>query len=246
MRKVTKIKILILLKNFLFFIFLIIFPIFVLSIVRAALEKFRIFINENLFWATINYSMFFALFLLLRSFKRKEVDYISNENWFYSFGRALTPSIMAFGIGFLATFGFIFISDLFPLSQGVKEWISLPNQGYVEVFKEVKNNNAFFMLLWFFYIVVAAPLSEEIIFRGALQKFAERIIKKWDLDCIFVAFIFSLFHINSLSNAIFSFVVGFFLSKIRKDSGSINVSVWIHGVINFMGLLYGIIFQYKS
>ena len=246
MRKNKKIKIIILIKNSLLFLFFLIFPIFVLYLVKFITEKNSIYIHDTLFWATINYSVFLIAFFTFYYFLKKEVDFFSNDNWFYTLGNALVPSIIAFGLGFLATFGVVFLVDFLPVSQNIKEWITVPNQGYIEVFRQIKDRRHFFIILWFFYIVVVAPLTEEILFRGALQKVIGRAIKFKDLDCFIVAFIFSIFHINSLSNAIFSFIVGYFLSITRKRTGKINTSVWIHSIINFIGLLYGIIFEFKS
>lgn len=245
-KKLTGLRVLILSKNLMFFLFLLFVPLFVLSIFKSFVKVSILNGNDNLFFATINYASFLLLFFFFYVISKKEVDYFSNENWFYSLGNALIPSILAFGLGFLSTIIFIFLSQISPLPSEIKEWITLPNQGYIEVFLQINANNKFLVILWFFYIIVIAPFTEEILFRGSLQKFIGRVVKFKDLDCLLVALIFSFFHINSLSNALFSFIVGFFLSKARKKSGKINRSIWIHSIINFIGLLYGIIFEYKS
>jgi len=245
MKKINRLKLIIFSKYFIFFLFLLIIPIFVLSIVKYLLDKSGIFIHDNLFFATLNYFTFLIFFISIYIFAKKEVNYFSNENWFYTLGNAFIPSIIAFGLGFLVTFGFIFIIEILPVSQNIKEWITIPNQGYIEIFEQIKNKNHFFIILWIFYIVFLAPLTEEILFRGALQKFVGRVIKFKNFDCIITALIFSMFHINSLSNAVFSFIVGYILSRERKITGKINTSIWIHSIINFIGLFYGIIFEYK-
>ena len=98
--KKTKIKLIILLKNFLFFILLLFVPFFILMIFRVFTYKGFFFESETTLFATINYFSFLIFFVILYIFFKKEVNWFCRENWFYTLGTVLVPSIRAFGFGF--------------------------------------------------------------------------------------------------------------------------------------------------
>jgi membrane protease YdiL (CAAX protease family) len=201
-------------------------------------------ISDNLFIYSIYFIMIFVLFLLLKKYNNKAIDFFSEENWFVSMGKAFIPAILAFGSGFFVTFLVIKIFNILPEIKFIKNWLKVPNEGFIILLDYIKGMNAFKIIIWFFFIIVIVPLFEEIYFRGFLQDFIQKVFKKYNLDIIITAFIFSLFHIFSLSNVIFAFIVGLFLSHQRKINKSINISIWIHCLINFTGLCSGIIFHY--
>ena len=161
-------------------------------------------------------------------------------------GKAFRPALISFFVGFVSLIAIIQIFEILPLPESVKSWMKIPNQGYLELFDGINDKNALKIMIWFCYIIVVAPVAEEIIFRGFLQDSLGKFLNKFNADLIITSLIFSLFHINSLSNALYSFIIGIFLSLERKKSGYINVSVWVHVMINFTGLFYGILVNYLS
>jgi membrane protease YdiL (CAAX protease family) len=237
-------------KGIICFIFFFLVPIILIFFVQKYLLIFdnKLFINfadDKLFLLFLQYFFIFIFLILLFSIRKRIFNFFSNENWFSSLGKALIPAILAFGLGFLITFLITILSDILPLPKDIRNWINLPNQGYIEIFEQIKNENYIKIVLWFAFITILAPIFEEILFRGFLQDSIEKIFGKYNLDIFIVSFIFGLFHITSLSNAIFAFIVGCFLSRQRKITGNINSSIWIHCIINFTGLVYGIIIQFK-
>jgi len=242
-------------KGFVFFILLyflslisVLFFDIILKLINKNFDVYKLpdLKNNFIFQVILLYLVFFILFLLLKIWLKNKFSFFSNENWFITLGKSLIPSIMAFGTAFFVTFLFIIASEYLPIPEDIKEWIKLPNQGFIELFEQIKNENRLNVFIWITAIVVAGPIYEEILFRGFLQESIERIYNKHNLDIIIVALVFSLFHISSLSNTIFAFVIGIFLSRQRKITGKINSSIWIHSTVNFTGLLYGIITNYKN
>ncbi len=214
--------------------------------IQFQLTAYKELINDNLFIASLYLFMILISFLILLKCYKKNIDFFSKENWFISMGKALIPSIIAFSMGFFVAFIIIGIFNLLPDIKFIKDWLEVPNEGFIVLLDYIKSSEHYKVIIWFFYIIVIIPIFEEISFRGFLQDSFQRIFKKYNLDIIFTSFIFSLFHIFSLSNIIFAFIVGLFLSKQRKDNSSINISIWIHGLVNFSGLFSGIIFHYLN
>ena len=207
---------------------------------------FKQLLSDSLFLYSLYFFILFIFFAFLIKYKKKVLDFFSKENWFISMGKAFIPAIIAFSSGFFITFLVIKIFDILPDIKFIKNWLSVPNEGFIILLDYIKDANTFKIIIWFFYIIVVIPLFEEIYFRGFLQDFIQKIFKRYNFDIIFTALIFSLFHIFSLSNVIFAFIVGLFLSQQRKKNKSINISIWIHCIINFTGLFSGIIFHYLN
>lgn len=222
--------------------------IYLLNLLNLKLNSvyFKGLLSDNLLLYSLYFFIFFIFFLFLVKRYKKVVNFFSKENWFISMGKAFIPAIIAFSSGFFVTFLIIKIFDFLPEVKFIKNWLNVPNEGFIILLDYIKNANTFKVITWFFYIIVVIPLIEEIYFRGFLQNFIQKIFKRYNLDIIFTALIFSLFHIFSLSNVIFAFIVGLFLSWQRKENNSINISIWIHGIINFAGLFSGIIYHYLN
>ncbi len=201
-------------------------------------------LSDKFLLNSLYFFMILICFLLLIKYFKRAINFFSKESWFISMRKAFIPAIIAFSLGFLAIFLIIGLFDILPEISFIKNWLKVPNEGFIILLDYIKDADAFKVIIWFFYIIVIIPLYEEIAFRGFLQDSIEKIFKKHNLDIIISALIFSLFHIFSLSNVIFAFVVGLFLSHQRKVNKSINISIWVHGFVNFTGLLSGIIFHY--
>lgn len=196
-----------------------------------------------LFFQTL---VFFILFIILRKTKKSYTNFLKKNDFIDTLGKSFLYSIEAFGLGFLITYILITIAEYIPGSELINNWLNAPNYGFVVLLDNLKNQSHIKVILFFMYIVILVPIYEEILFRGFLQDSMSKIFKKYNLDIIIVSTVFSLFHIFSLSNMIFAFIVGIFLSRARKKYDTINIPIFIHCIINFTGLLSGIIYQYFS
>ena len=202
-------------------------------------------LSDRLVFLVIQYVVFLICFVIFFEKIIKMNKFFSNaENWFIDMGKAFFPSILAFAIGGFVVYIISSAIELLPEPNFLKKWIDEPNYGFVIFLKNLQNASHFRAMFLFVYIIILVPFYEEILFRGFLQDSIEKIFKKYNLDVIVVSLIFSMFHLFSLSNAIFAFVIGLFLSKQRQKNKSINISIWIHCIINFTGLLSGILYQY--
>ncbi|OHD18632.1 MAG: hypothetical protein A2086_17010 [Spirochaetes bacterium GWD1_27_9] len=253
MRKIWVLKSLLKFENFILFLFFFLFPLFSVYFFSFLVEflyknfdliKLKLYFNDTLSFLTIQYFVFFLLFYILFYFSKVKISFIKQQNWFYTLGEALFPATFAFATGFLVTVLFVVAGDILPIPAFIKDWIKMPNSGFVEIFNNLRGQNHFKVILWFLYIVALAPIIEEILFRGFLQEFFAKLFKKTNFDIYLTALIFGAFHFSSLSNVVFAIVIGYFLSKERKLKNSINISIWIHCIINFTGLLYGIIMEF--
>ncbi|HOE99793.1 MAG TPA: type II CAAX endopeptidase family protein [Spirochaetota bacterium] len=238
-------------RGLLFFLAVLVIPalfLFITKVVsdRYATGRLNVFIREPLFLITLNYLLIFGVYFILKKIFTIQICLFSAENWFVTMGKAFRPALISFFVGFVSLIAIIQIFEILPLPESVKSWMKIPNQGYLELFDGINDKNALKIMIWFCYIIVVAPVAEEIIFRGFLQDSLGKFLNKFNADLIITSLIFSLFHINSLSNALYSFIIGIFLSLERKKSGYINVSVWVHVMINFTGLFYGILVNYLS
>lgn len=92
-------------------------------------------------------------------------------------------------------------------------------------------------LLRFVVLVIAAPLTEEILFRGkVLTKLSE--VFGEGLAIILQGLIFGLVHPFNLQR-IYASVIGISFGCIRKKEGTLLASIIMHITINFMGWLIG-------
>jgi membrane protease YdiL (CAAX protease family) len=190
--------------------------------------------------------MLVGIVIAIHHYKPGYTGFFSHENWFISLGKGLVPAVAAYGVAFFSTLLIIQVITLFPLDEtsAFMRWVSAPNDGFVEIFSHMDEGRHLLVVGWLFYIVVCAPVGEEILFRGFLQQSMSRIFRIRFLDIIFTSLIFGLFHYRSLANMIFAGIIGAFLSWTRKKTGSINRAIWIHALVNFSGLLYGLLVHY--
>jgi membrane protease YdiL (CAAX protease family) len=201
------------------------------------------FSSDMLYIQLLQY-LFMFLIIILFFRQRKTIDFISDENWFGSLGKAFVPAIFAFASGLFVTYMLVYIVNILPFPEFIKHWMAVSNQGFIEILEQIKKENQVKIFIWFTLIVVIGPVFEEILFRGFLQNTFEKIFKKRDIDVYLTAFIFGIFHFTSLSNIIYAFIIGYFLSRQRKLTGSVNSCFFIHGLINFTGLVAGILTYY--
>lgn len=88
------------------------------------------------------------------------------------------------------------------------------------------------------YFVMAAPIQEELIFRGLLQTTIARGIQpavSWarHFPVVFVAFLFGLVHIESGAVvAVEAVLLGLIAGELRRLSGSLGPAILFHALLN--------------
>ena len=85
-------------------------------------------------------------------------------------------------------------------------------------------------LLTFAYVLVIGPVSEEIIFRGAIFDRMHLAFPFWTANAIQAAF-FGIYHMN-LVQGIYAFLLGMVLGMVVYATGSILCSIAVHIVFN--------------
>ena len=73
---------------------------------------------------------------------KEAIDFFSKENWFVSLGKAFIPAIVAFSTGFFVTFFIIKVFDFLPEIKFIKNWLNVPNEGFIILLDYIKNANA--------------------------------------------------------------------------------------------------------
>lgn len=97
-------------------------------------------------------------------------------------------------------------------------------------------------IVLFFYLVIAAPVIEELMFRGTAMNLLAPVSRKFALFAS--ALLFGLMHSNF--NQIFNgFLLGLLLGYIALKSGSVITSVLCHMTANLNAALVSFIFEYK-
>lgn len=97
-------------------------------------------------------------------------------------------------------------------------------------------------IVLFFYLVIAAPIIEELMFRGTAMNLLAPVSRKFAL--VASALLFGLMHSNF--NQIFNgFLLGLLLGYIALKSGSVIASILCHMTANLNAALISYIFEYK-
>ncbi|MAH17271.1 MAG: hypothetical protein CL960_02065, partial [Euryarchaeota archaeon] len=79
-------------------------------------------------------------------------------------------------------------------------------------------------------VAIAAPVIEELLFRGLVQDFFGEIYPKW-IAIFFTAAIFGLIHLNPFS-IINAFWGGMVYGYVRYETGSLWPSIFLHSMWN--------------
>ncbi len=159
-------------------------------------------------------SMIWCLILYLRSSWRvKGMDY----------KKVFTPANIA---GMAATgFGACVTLTVF-LSMVINLFPSSFNK-YNELMSNFDSNGG---LLTFAYVLVIGPVSEEIIFRGAIFDRMHLAFPFWTANAIQAMF-FGIYHMN-LVQGIYAFLLGMVLGMVVYATGSILCSIAVHMAFN--------------
>lgn len=127
-------------------------------------------------------------------------------------------------LGILATVVGIFSADM------ESEMLNLPDM-MTDVFMSLANN--FWGILG---IAVVGPVTEELIFREAIQGSLERSGKPFWLAATISALCFGIIHLNP-AQIPFAFVMGLILSVIYHKTGNVVVTSIIHIINNSLAVL---------
>lgn len=110
----------------------------------------------------------------------------------------------------------------------------------------------FFGVTKYFHVVkypliffIMTPIVEEAIFRGFVYNTFEKINRNYPV--VISSALFGLHHLQyfnysltkfALFQIVYTFILGLFLGKIRKSSGSIYIGLILHIFINFVSVYY--------
>ncbi len=86
------------------------------------------------------------------------------------------------------------------------------------------------MLMNFLYVVTIGPISEELIFRGALFDRFYLVFSFWIAN-ILQAALFGIYHMNVIQG-VYAFLLGILLGMIRQMTGSILSAIFSHMIFN--------------
>ena len=128
-------------------------------------------------------------------------------------------SVFGIGSGFciLLTFLLSMLTSLFPEMF----------KNYTELMSNFENGN---IILTVLYAVFIGPVSEEIIFRGAIFDRVYTAFPFWKANIIQAA-LFGIYHMNVVQG-LYAFCLGMVLGLIVKATGSILCSIFTHIVFN--------------
>ncbi len=106
----------------------------------------------------------------------------------------------------------------------------------------LKYENVLDLFLNFFIISLLAALSEELLFRGVLQKILVDGTQRLHIGILLTAFIFSAFHLQ-FYGLIPRFFLGVLLGYAYYFSGSLWVPIVMHFVNNFIAVLIFVLYK---
>lgn len=122
----------------------------------------------------------------------------------------------------------------------IAKWIALLLDNTVGTLKIDPFNGMSFnqQILMLIAMVILAPICEEILFRGLIQKAYEIHTQKYGF--VIAALLFGLFHImNGISEVAPAFIIGLVLGYFVYRTGSIANSMLAHGGNNLSAILFG-------
>ena len=100
-------------------------------------------------------------------------------------------------------------------------------KNYTELMSNFETGNIFLTIL---YAVFIGPISEEMIFRGAIFDRFYLVFDFWIANMLQAAF-FGIYHMN-LVQGLYAFILGIILGLIVKTTGSIFCSMLTHIIFN--------------
>ncbi|MFP6582860.1 MAG: type II CAAX endopeptidase family protein [Candidatus Hydrogenedentota bacterium] len=95
------------------------------------------------------------------------------------------------------------------------------------------------------FVSIMAGLSEEALFRGALQTFVADHMGIWAALAI-ISILFGFVHFLSLTYFVFATLIGLYLGILYVWTDSLLVPILSHAVYDFVALVYGTRFMRKN
>lgn len=162
--------------------------------------------------------------LYIRSSWREEhIDYRN----IFSAKNILTVFCIGSGCCILLTFLLSMLTSIFPEMF----------QNYTELMSNFENGN---LVLTLFYAVLIGPVSEEMIFRGAVFDRVYTAFPFWKANMIQAA-LFGIYHMNIIQG-LYAFCLGMILGLIVKATGSILCSMLTHIIFNGTSYVLPVLF----
>lgn len=103
---------------------------------------------------------------------------------------------------------------------------------YAETMEEFIGDETFSLIL---YTVIAAPIAEELVFRGATLNHLKKALPFWIANII-QAVLFGVMHMN-IVQGIYAFFIGLVLGIVYKKYNSLYASIALHIFINLTGFI---------
>jgi hypothetical protein len=111
-------------------------------------------------------------------------------------------------------------------------WINLPSYTDALLLESFEKNKG----IYFITAVVAAPITEELLFRGVFLNYLMAHKKKWE-SIVFTSLLFGLVHISP-DQVFFGFLAGLFLGYTYIRTQNILVPIFFHALNNALNFLF--------
>lgn len=100
-------------------------------------------------------------------------------------------------------------------------------ENYNQLMETISEGDMFLNIL---YVVIIGPVSEELIFRGALFDRFYLVFSFWVANLL-QAVLFGVYHMNVIQG-VYAFLLGLLLGMIRQMTGSILATIFSHMIFN--------------
>lgn len=140
------------------------------------------------------------------------------------------PAILALVI--IASVSLTLPSDLI---AGFFEQFKADNSDYISFLLSIKPKGALSFMVVAFGLVIVAPFSEELLFRGFIQRIMERNMNRW-LAVILAGILFGVAHFD-LTLIPATMLIGIFFGYLFLRTGNLLYPFTAHAVYNLISLL---------
>lgn len=201
-----------------------------------ALLYFTVFFIQDFFYCD-NFIFNFLeqpLFILLPTFVITKIYFIKNKTDIKTFYKFRKISFKTYIL--LTILAFL----LLPIINIISDYtyMVIPTELYDDLLLKPETKSSF---LWhvivFFYSIfftsIFPGICEEILFRGAILSFSEKLTKKKTLIIIFNALLFAIFHQN-IQQLFYTFILGLVFTAVVIFTNSIFSGVYVHIFFNFI------------
>lgn len=140
-------------------------------------------------------------------------------SWRQAFAGWRIPAIIGMAVG-----GCLFFSiSLALVEANFPAWFHSYN-------KRMSNFSAENQVVTVLYVLLIAPVSEELIFRGAILERLHSDFPFWAANC-FQALLFGIYHMNVIQG-LYAFALGLVLGLVRIVAGTVTASMLTHILFN--------------